>query len=336
MKVSAIAIAIAVCLAVNTRSQTASFENQALALVQRTLASDLDAELPKLPFPTWFSQLLGPQAGVIWQLTECGEPIKASTEEGPDLCACAEVNASLPDGRKVIVAITIGTFKKGITGTPAFFHAVIERNEQLYDAPRLRDLPGMLSMPKPAAIPAANRASKRAVKLPIIRAERTKLQFLVQADPLRLALLAAPNSNLRPDVSDLEQTPPIPLKTAPTPANAPQPVPASGDTSQTTASLTPDTPSDEQLLDGKAITRVKPVYPPNAKLMNALGEVRVRITISEQGKVIEAKAITGHMALRGAAVEAAFRWVFKPTTLNGAPVKVRGILTFDFTHNSQY
>jgi TonB family protein len=65
--------------------------------------------------------------------------------------------------------------------------------------------------------------------------------------------------------------------------------------------------------------------------MNALGSVEVRILISPDGRVIEAQAVSGHMALRSAAVEAAYKWVFNPTVLNGARVKVQGILTFIFT-----
>ena len=58
--------------------------------------------------------------------------------------------------------------------------------------------------------------------------------------------------------------------------------------------------------------------------------VRVQVTISETGSVIDAKAISGHQALRPAAVAAASKWVFKPTTLNGEPIKVQGTLTFNF------
>ena len=89
------------------------------------------------------------------------------------------------------------------------------------------------------------------------------------------------------------------------------------------------------MLEGKAMTRVKPVYPLRAKKLNALGTVKVRITISEDGRVTKAKAISGHLALREAAVEAAFKWVFYPTILNGVPTIVEGILTFDFTASSR-
>jgi hypothetical protein len=61
----------------------------------------------------------------------------------------------------------------------------------------------------------------------------------------------------------------------------------------------------------------------------------VRIIISPEGKVIEAEAISGHIALRTAAVEAARMWVFKPTTIDGVPVNTESILTFVFARGSK-
>src|SRR5262249_5504394 len=78
----------------------------------------------------------------------------------------------------------------------------------------------------------------------------------------------------------------------------------------------------ESVLQGRAITRVNPVYPPNARKMNATGTVEVEVTISEEGRVVEAKAISGHFALRSAAVEAARKWIFKPAIFNDSPVKI--------------
>jgi protein TonB len=47
--------------------------------------------------------------------------------------------------------------------------------------------------------------------------------------------------------------------------------------------------------------------------------------------VIEAAVIGGHPLLRDAALQAARQWLFKPTELSGVPVKVQGVLTFNFT-----
>jgi len=275
-------------------------------------ASDLDAKLAGRPFAIWLSQIIGPKAGVVWQLAECGEQIVSPEEPGRDLRACAEINASLPDGRRVFVAISVGTFKKGLNGKPAFFGAAIEQNFQLYPVRRLSDLPEMLRAPDslsdslPDKRPAAN-AGNRIIDPPMIQADQARLLA-----PIQDAYLLSPSSSLPPAAGDLSQPPPPPVTPAPTPL--------------------PQEPEkvSERDLQSRAITRVKPVYPPNAKKMNAMGTVDVEITISEEGLVIEATAISGHFALRNAAVEAARKWVFKPETLNGARVRTKSVLTFIF------
>src|SRR5262245_11364138 len=127
--------------------QIESFEKQALSSVQAMSASDLDSKLAGRPFAIWINQVIGPKAGVVWQLTECGERIIAPDQKGHDLPACAEFNANLPDGRRVFVAISVGTFKKGLNRKPSFFGAAIEQNLQLFPVRRLSDLPEMLRAP---------------------------------------------------------------------------------------------------------------------------------------------------------------------------------------------
>jgi TonB family protein len=85
------------------------------------------------------------------------------------------------------------------------------------------------------------------------------------------------------------------------------------------------------VLQGLAIKKTQPPYPPIARAARASGAVQVQITINETGEVIEASVISGHPLLRDAALEAARQWLFKPTELSGVPVKVQGILTFNFT-----
>ena len=87
----------------------------------------------------------------------------------------------------------------------------------------------------------------------------------------------------------------------------------------------------EGVVRGNAIVKAAAVYPASAKKMQAAGSVQVQVTISEEGRVIEATTVNGHPLLRSAAVDAARKWVFKPTMLNGIPVKVQSTLTFVFT-----
>ncbi|HEV2664662.1 MAG TPA: energy transducer TonB, partial [Blastocatellia bacterium] len=89
------------------------------------------------------------------------------------------------------------------------------------------------------------------------------------------------------------------------------------------------------VLQGKAIRKVQPPYPQLAKAARASGAVQVQVTISETGEVIEAAVISGHPLLRDAALQAARQWMFHPTELSGVPVKVQGILTFNFTLNDE-
>jgi len=284
-----------------------SLEKQAVSDTQRTLASDLDAELPRLPFTDWFGKVIGPGAGVVWQLSECGERTDAATNGDGDTQACVEVNSILSDGRKVIVMIAVGTFKKGVTGPPAFRFGVIDKKGELRPIRRLRDLQKLLSGQwEPANIPA--------VKLPEVNMPGV---MLAPNNAYSTGTLLMTGDDFV-QLSSIEEPLPEP------PPNRPQISTPSPDQSQSIQQVV------EKVLEGNAITRVEPTYPPAARIMKAFGTVMVQITISETGSVIDAKAISGHKALRPAAVEAAYKWVFKPTTVNGEPIKVQGVLTFNF------
>lgn len=84
------------------------------------------------------------------------------------------------------------------------------------------------------------------------------------------------------------------------------------------------------VMNGKAIARPQPPYPPIARAARASGTVVVAITVDESGKVISAHAVSGHPLLQQAAVQAAYGWRFSPTLLSGQPVKVTGTITFNF------
>jgi TonB family protein len=84
------------------------------------------------------------------------------------------------------------------------------------------------------------------------------------------------------------------------------------------------------VLNGKAVRKPAPEYPADAKAARAQGTVVVQITIDETGKVIFAKAVSGHALLRDASVQAALRARFTPTILCGLPVKVSGVVTYNF------
>jgi TonB family protein len=84
------------------------------------------------------------------------------------------------------------------------------------------------------------------------------------------------------------------------------------------------------VLNGTAISLPSPSYPETAKRMRTSGVVTVEVVVDENGKVISAQATSGPSILKDAAVHAALRARFSPTTLSGQPVKVSGLINYKF------
>ncbi len=84
------------------------------------------------------------------------------------------------------------------------------------------------------------------------------------------------------------------------------------------------------ILNGKATSLPKPEYPAAAKAVMAGGAVSVQVTVNESGDVISATAVSGHPLLRSSAEAAAMQAKFSPTFLSGVPVKISGVLTYNF------
>ncbi|HEV7860109.1 MAG TPA: TonB family protein [Pyrinomonadaceae bacterium] len=115
-----------------------------------------------------------------------------------------------------------------------------------------------------------------------------------------------------PPVKMEESEPPPVMKPSPTPAPKPT-APISGG-----------------VLNGKAISLPKPAYPAIAKSAHASGTVTVQVLIDENGSVVAAHAVSGHPLLQAVAVQAARSARFSPTKLSGQPVKVSGVITYNF------
>ncbi|HEX8151086.1 MAG TPA: VWA domain-containing protein [Pyrinomonadaceae bacterium] len=90
-------------------------------------------------------------------------------------------------------------------------------------------------------------------------------------------------------------------------------------------------PLSAGVLNSKALRLPVPNYPPAARNSGAQGRVVVEVTIDEQGKVVEARAVSGHTYLQQAAVQAARQARFTPALLSGQPVKVKGTINYVFT-----
>lgn len=89
-------------------------------------------------------------------------------------------------------------------------------------------------------------------------------------------------------------------------------------------------PAGRLVVSAEATSKVQPSYPHSAVTARVSGAVAVLVTINEQGNVIEARAVSGPSLLWGAAVSAARRWKFKPSTIGGVPAKTSKTIVFNF------
>jgi protein TonB len=179
-----------------------------------------------------------------------------------------------------------------------------------------------------------------------------------------------PNAPIDPNIQVAERTQPTAVATDPekipdvigtTGSNTPPvtgPVvqstrnadpPSSGDNQGTCTSCPPSTPPvvdpqpiptpvprpatqtvSSHVLVSKIVSLPQPQYPQIAKQAHIQGSVNVQILIDEDGKVISAHAVNGSAMLTRAAEDAARRARFTPTILNNQPVKVQGVITYNF------
>jgi protein TonB len=106
--------------------------------------------------------------------------------------------------------------------------------------------------------------------------------------------------------------------------------------SQTGASATPkgraeNAPVAVGSLVGKAKSRVPPNYPTLARTARVTGNVTVFLIVNEKGEVESVMRAEGPQQLQQAAIEAARRWKFNQTIIDGQPVRITGYLSFNFT-----
>ena len=122
----------------------------------------------------------------------------------------------------------------------------------------------------------------------------------------------------------------VPGGVTPIVAKTTEPGPTSATPTQTPAS-TDGGPVNTGSLNLRATRRVVPAYPTIAKNAAAQGIVRVYVTVDEKGNVSGVFRSEGPPLLKGAAEDAARRWKFPPSEVDGKPVRLIGYIEFTFT-----
>ncbi len=98
----------------------------------------------------------------------------------------------------------------------------------------------------------------------------------------------------------------------------------------TPAPAVPKVVKAPEVLNSKAIRLPRPPYPAMARNIRLQGTVAVQVLIDEKGSVVSAKAVSGHPLLIADSQRAAMQALFSPTTINGHPVKVSGVIMYNF------
>jgi TonB family protein len=81
----------------------------------------------------------------------------------------------------------------------------------------------------------------------------------------------------------------------------------------------------------KLISKVRPIYPPEAKAIRLQGTVRFNVTIDKEGHVSKVDLVSGHPILVESAMAAVRQWVYQTTLLNGNPVEVMTTVDVNYT-----
>jgi TonB family protein len=85
------------------------------------------------------------------------------------------------------------------------------------------------------------------------------------------------------------------------------------------------------LMKGKVINMAQPVYPLEAKRSHIAGSVIFKITVDEAGQVSAVKTLCGPPLLVKSAESSIRQTQMEATIVAGKPVKITGIIIYNFT-----
>jgi TonB family protein len=89
------------------------------------------------------------------------------------------------------------------------------------------------------------------------------------------------------------------------------------------------------VMAGQIISKVNPIYPPEARASGTSGTVVLHAIIGKDGTVQQLNVISGPPMLAGSAIDAVRQWVYQPYLLNGEPVEVDTTVTVNYSLDQQ-
>jgi hypothetical protein len=123
-----------------------SADTALIEAVRSTVAYEIDPLLPSMSFDGWLKGLLGSQAGLQWEINDCGEQTgNPAVDRGRDFPKCAELRAELSGRRTLILALSAGSQEKPPAGAPKYhFGVLIRPDASRVEIRRLADLASVI------------------------------------------------------------------------------------------------------------------------------------------------------------------------------------------------
>lgn len=220
-------------------------------------------------------------------------------------------------------------------------HVVGQGRQLREESARSIDAAALLENASSARVLLARDETDRALWQNMVADVRQKLTGVERRAP-GVAASAQPQATVGVTQAVPEPTPAVVVAAAsptPTPAASPNATGANGAQSQQGARVNPPAanavagsaqPVEVGSLISRASQTVAPSYPAAARSARIGGKVTVYLLLDEKGEVAAVQRTEGPEMLRRAAEDAARRWRFRQTIINGQPARVTGSIIFNF------
>ena len=234
-------------------------------------------------------------------------------------------------GAVVVLLILVGVYFAGGRKTALQEVAPVQ--------PPAKEAPAQAQLPSP--VPAAAEQTKPTPAATPAGPMQTPAKAVEQPKPVAPAAAVPPKrvppaETAKPaPAPPLEETKPAPAvetsNPAPeTPLEQPKPAPAAAPPAaqfKTGDMVTTDTPG---LAPPRVLKKAVPAYPPMARMQKVQGDVSVQVLVDENGRVADARVLSGPTLLHSTARDAAKACEFQPAQISGVKVKCAYTLVFTF------
>jgi protein TonB len=211
--------------------------------------------------------------------------------------------------------------------------------------PHVKQQPAIAAAPAPTtALPAETPVTIAPATVTVQSAPEPVIASSPKSDPVpaRKATDPAPKPEIKPEPPKLEpivlsaSSPrPRPAEDTDAPISAPSPITGGGSVSNMllpSAKLSaPELAAQTSTRSGgQLVSKVNPVYPPQARTMKLEGPVSLGVRVAKDGSVFDVHRLDGNTILAGAAIQAVKHWRYDPLILNGKPVEFDTTVTLNF------